>query len=441
MFNIEIERELEVGAKGGEWLAFADVDGDGEKEMVFRQSGGMFHSDVYKQSGHGYITDANQDLLQLTCMRQDGELLWRRGEPWRQEKPYNSHGGKEMTALADVDGDGKLELFYLYKDKLYVLDAKTGERLRDLPVPTDALNIIVFQRLGQGQMNLLLKADGRSPYGYGSPLLAYDADLNRLWMDEGGNGHAICCRDVDGDGADEILEGYRVIDDDGAICWSHDWPSHADDITVEDINEDGIEEVIYCTDNEDFIITDVDGQILLHRTDFPHPQKTSVGHFVAEQPGYQLFMNNRATHGGSVMMDCEGNVLWRFPCNGYSSTLPNPTGQGLDLILFRPGPGRCPLELQEALMAEAVEHGYDDLPIAGNAGFEPLILDGQGQILTRFPFLEASIDVTQWDIPPRLKSDHGAGFRILIEDVDGDGQDEFVFHNRHKVWFLRLHAD
>jgi len=126
MIHIEIERELEIGDKGGEWLAFADVDGDGKKEMIFRQSGGMFHSDVYKESGHGYITDANQDLLQFTCMRQDGEILWQQGEPWGQERPYNSHGGTDMTALGDVDGDGKSELFYLYKDKLYVADAETG---------------------------------------------------------------------------------------------------------------------------------------------------------------------------------------------------------------------------------------------------------------------------------------------------------------------------
>ncbi|NLS79524.1 MAG: hypothetical protein GXY76_19925 [Chloroflexi bacterium] len=438
MFDYRIVKVLEVGQNGGEWLKFADVDGDGQKEIVWRQSGGMFDSDAYKTSGHGYITDENQYLLQLTCMKQDGRILWQRGKPWTQERPYNTHGGNQMTAIRDINGDGRLELVYIFRGELHMLDAATGAHLRSIPLITDAISIIGFQGLGAAGCNIILKSIGTSPYGYGRPLLAYDADLNLLWQDTtGGNGHALVFRDVDGDGKDEILEGYRLIDDDGRVLWSHEWPSHADHIAVQDLDGDGVEEVVYCTDNEDFIIVNGRGEMLLHRTDFPHPQTTSIGRFVAGEPGYQIFMNNRATHGGAVMMDCHGRTLWDFPCNGYSETLPNPEPGGLDLILHKPGPGRLPAAIETALVQRAAELGYEGLPIQGNAGFEPFILDGEGRVLYTFPFLEASLDVTRWGIDPRLKMDHGAGFGLTIDDVDGDGVDEFVFANRWKAWFLK----
>jgi hypothetical protein len=39
---------IEVGRNGGESLYFYDVDGDGQKEMLFRQSAGLLAQEEYR---------------------------------------------------------------------------------------------------------------------------------------------------------------------------------------------------------------------------------------------------------------------------------------------------------------------------------------------------------------------------------------------------------
>jgi len=204
-----------------------------------------------------------------------------------------------------------------------------------------------------------------------------------------------------------------------------------------DINGDGVEEVIYCTDNEDFIIANVKGEHILTVEDFPHPQKVSIGKFMRDVPGKQLFMNNRATHGGAVMLDANGKILWDLPLNGYAQTLSGAGEDGLDLILFSPAPGRCPEALQEKLKVRAAELGYENLPISGNAGFEKLVIDGYGRILAKLPKVCDSIDVTKWGIPQHLKVDYGAGNELNILDLDGDGKLEYVFSDRWNLYIVK----
>lgn len=439
----QLVNHIKTGLNGGETLFFSDANNDGIKEIIIRQSGGFYDSKFYKDDLIKFtkyyhseqLTEENSLLLQLTCMTQQGQVLWQIGKPWLDERPYISHASKNMTAAADINNDGKSEVLYVLKDDLYLLDGETGKLISKAKLPTKSINSIKVQNMG-GCCNILLKCDGESDYGYGKPLLAYDNNLKFLWQrtDLIGSGHNMIVQDIDEDGRDEIFEGYNLLDHDGSTIWSYEATSHADQILVKDINNDKIAEVIYCTDGLDFLILDDKGSLLCKRDDFIHPQQVSLGNFIPDSDGMQLFLNNKASDGNSVMLDHRGRELWSFPCNGYAETIKSKEG---DLILFCPQPGRLPKEVQDAFIIRAKVLGYDSLPITKDCDAEPFILDGLGKIKYKFEQLNCNLDLDKWDLPRFIQNYFGAGFETLVNDIDNDGEDEIVIYNRQNIWIYK----
>lgn len=436
MFSIT--HAMDLGDNGGETILFADLNGDGERELVVRQSSEIYGSrqnrrPEFKEN----ISDENAHLFQLCALDWNGKLLWRTGSPWPHPTPYTAHGGTEMTRIVDADRDGKPEVLYLYRDTLVVLDAATGKVRRSVSLPTDALNIVHVQNLGADGYRYLLKSNSFSEWGYGQPLIVLDEEFRQIGEPRvvPGGGHNILLRDVDGDGKDEIFVGYTLLDHDYREMYAFDFGAHADSIYVRDINEDGTDEVIYNCDNERFVCVNVKGELLFEKTEFAHPQAAHIGKFMPEVPGLQIFMNNRGTHGGSFMMDCTGRVLWDFPCNGYSSLFKNPEPGGPDLMLHRPNPGRLAWnpELERSVMERARELGYGEMPIAKGSPHEPFVMDGHGRILYRFPSL-AELDLSRWGLPHAQHPATPPGYTIYTLDVDDCGKEELVFHNRYRMW-------
>ena len=113
-------RHIKTGLNGGETLFFTDVNNDGVKEIVIRQSGGFYDSKFYRDDlvkftkflGSEKLTEENSMLLQITCMTLQGEVLWQRGKPWQDERPY-IRMLPGMTAAADINSDGRLK-FYMF---------------------------------------------------------------------------------------------------------------------------------------------------------------------------------------------------------------------------------------------------------------------------------------------------------------------------------------
>lgn len=432
-------RHIKTGINGGETLFLADVNGDGKKEFIIRQSGGFYDSKFYRDDllrfteyyHSAELTEDNAQLLQLTCMSQEGDVLWQYGKPWTDERPYISHASKDMTTAADINNDGITEILYIRKDKLFVINGETGKYINSIQLPTEAFNLVTCQKMGD-HYHIIVKCNGESEYGYGKPLLAYDHNLDLLWQQEDmkGAGHNIVCMDVDGDGFDEIFEGYSLIDHDGTILWSHDFPSHADQIVVCDINGDGVVEVIYCTDFMDFFILDVHGKILFSSKEFIHPQQVSIGKF-EESDTYHIFLNNKACDGGSFMLDCNGKVVWDFPCNGYSYTIKS---QIKDYLLFCPQPGRLEEKDRTALIDRSRQLGYTHMPLSKGDNDQPFVIDGSGKICYQFDCLESCVDIDKWNLPRFIQNYYGAGFDAFIEDIDHDGEDEIILYNRKNIW-------
>lgn len=111
--------ELDVDGIGGNDLRVADLNSDGQLEIVLRQSMGQLRSEPHFErfGPRGWYTEEERRLHCLTAIDLDGNRLWQVGEPYRGEHPYCSHGSKGF-AVADLDGDGVAEVLSIDWDML-----------------------------------------------------------------------------------------------------------------------------------------------------------------------------------------------------------------------------------------------------------------------------------------------------------------------------------
>src|SRR5262249_51258707 len=66
-----------------------------------------------------------------------------------------------------------------------------------------------------------------------SHLWVYDRDLRPMWSSEHNTGHFSAFLDVDGDGREEVLTGYRLLGADGKVRWRReDLRDHADALAL-----------------------------------------------------------------------------------------------------------------------------------------------------------------------------------------------------------------
>ena len=272
----------------------ADLDGDGEYELVVMQSG---RAQDNSKSG---VTD--QHILQ--AYEFDGSLLW------EIQLGKNIRAGAHYTQFIvfDFDGDGRAELACKTADGatdatgkvigdpkadyvnagghvlrgpefLSLFDGATGKVLDTVPYeparhPTNPLEPTRDELKavwGDGNGNRsdrylggVAYLDGTRPslimargYYTRTCVAAWDVKNGKLvkrWFFDSNAGpesnrkyagqgnHALSVADVDNDGKDEIVYGAMVLDDDGTGLYSTGW-GHGDALHVSDLNWDnpGIE--------------------------------------------------------------------------------------------------------------------------------------------------------------------------------------------------------
>jgi hypothetical protein len=317
---VSLDREY-----GGHWVVAGDVDGDGEAEIVSAEN-------FNKDDVHYTSTAVAQKL--------DGTVLWRWGDPAIGRKTWHHD---VACQIHDWDGDGNNEVVLCTKGYLVELDGATGRERRRFHIPDDATDCLVFCNLtgGDRPTDVLVK----TRYGQ---IWAYNRAGDLLWTvaDPGGyrTAHQPCPIDLDGDGRDEVMAGYAMLNHDGSVRWVFESKKidqkrgHLDCARV--VRRGKTPEdwriVLTCCGANNIALVDGNGKVMWEVSGH-HFESVDVGRVLPGHPGPHLVVDiDHQPRGNSPIwvLEEEGKVLGRIVTD-YSRhhALLDWTGDGVEEIL------------------------------------------------------------------------------------------------------------
>ncbi|WP_340401487.1 hypothetical protein [Paenibacillus sp. FSL H8-0079] len=279
-------------------MLLGDLNGDGRLEMLLVQADGGI-DDRY----------VPHQVCCLTAFDLEGTLIWQVGTP---DPNAGGLGSDYPAQIADWDGDGNNEVLCVMDKRFLVLNGETGEikETRDLP-GDEAHDCIILANLtgNQQKMDIILKDRYKT-------LWALDHDFNLLWKHEGNPGHFPWVYDIDGDGKDEVMAGYDMLDHDGTLLWScQNLDDHADCIWFGDVDGDGQVEVVIG--GSVTVMMDRYGNEKWRYEDSIESQHIALGHFCTGMEGLQIAGLDRIVRGdehgkdGMFMLNSAGEEIWK----------------------------------------------------------------------------------------------------------------------------------
>ena len=122
MKNIDFKKTINISAAGsGCSIRLGDTDGDGRMEIVLAKPAPVSDERFF----------ANQ-VASITVYSVDDQLLWQVGNPETKQKCPDC---ELPIQIYDIDKDGKNEVIAVMEGSLYILDGKTSEVKKQLPLP------------------------------------------------------------------------------------------------------------------------------------------------------------------------------------------------------------------------------------------------------------------------------------------------------------------
>jgi len=264
---------------GGQWVVAGDVDDDGQVEIVSAEN-------VNKNDVHYTSTAVAQKL--------DGSVLWRWGNPDIGRKKWHHD---VACQIHDWDGDGKSEVVLCTKGYLVELDGATGRQRRRIAIADEATDCLLFANLtgGNRPTDVLVKTRYHQ-------IWAYDRAGNLLWTvrDPGGyrTAHQPRPIDLDGDGRDEIMAGYAMLNPDGSVRWVfkskkvNQARGHLDCCRVlrRGKTPEDFRLVLTCCGANNVALVDGNGRVLWEVSGH-HFESVDIGQIIPNHPAAQLLVD------------------------------------------------------------------------------------------------------------------------------------------------------
>ena len=362
-------------ASSGQWVVMGDVDGDGQVEVVSARNVTGRNAENTSDS---HYTSA------VVAQKLDGSVLWRWGDPTvgTREVAYDV-----ACQIYDWDGDGRNEVVLSTQGALVELDGATGKERRRLPLPPEAEDCLTFVNLSGGPRatDVLVK----TRYG---KIWAYDHTGRLLWTVDNPGGYRTSHQpfpvDIDGDGRDEIMAGYALLNPDGTVRWVLKSAKatlsngHLDCCRVLRAGKtpEEFRLVMTCCGANCLAVTDGTGKVLWEVTD-AHYESINVGKVRADVPGLQILVDGDHTPADkspTFLMDENGQLLGTINTSGSRMhKLVDFNGDGLDELVLANPPGlfdghgqriaRLPRGGWPLLIGDMTGDGIPDIALASSS--------------------------------------------------------------------------
>lgn len=286
--------------------------------------------------------------------------------------------------------------------RLWIADGCTGEIRTSIPTPRSRPSAArggrPYERILGDSIAIANLSGGPHPQEVllkdrYTNIWAFDRDLKELWYHECTTGHFPAVYDIDGDGCDEVMAGYSVLDQDGTLLWELPYGDHQDAIAIGPFDPDCPDTLLIglAAGEEGFILATAEGEVLAQHK-LGHAQKLAVANLRPDLPGLEYAVITFWGHPGiTAIFDCKGRMLSSFELVPHASPLMpvNWAGDGSELLF---------------LSAHPAEGG---------------LLDAQGHRAVMFP-------------------DDGHPFYCCTAlDLIGDGRDELLTWDTESIWVYR----
>ena len=288
---------------GGLWVVAGDIDCDGRVEIVSCEN--------HNEGDVHYTSTAVAQSL-------DGEVLWRWGQPEAGRKKWHHD---VACQIHDWDNDGKPEVVLCTKGFVVELDGASGEERRRFAIPDHATDCLVFCDLASNEY----RGDVLVKTRY-SQIWAYDRHGKRLWdvAMPGGyrTAHQPRPMDIDGDGREEILAGYAMLDPDGTVRWVFESEKvdqkcgHLDCARVVRKGQSPADWriALTCCGANNVAMVDGNGRVLWEVSGH-HFESLDVGRIFPDRPGPHIIVDvDHQPYGNSPIwiLDNNGKLLGRI---------------------------------------------------------------------------------------------------------------------------------
>lgn len=324
-------------------IRFGHLTGTREWYIVLAQAQKRVHRDAYAH------------ISCLTAIDLNGNILWQKGEPSEQSAILGKISADMPFQVYDINNDGKDEVIWGCNFEIQILDGATGEVIKSAKTPlSDDMDhtligvpyqIYAFDRINPDGIRIANFSGNAHP----SDILikdrycriyALNSDLDVMWKYKSSKntGHFPLALDVNGDGHDEVLCGYTLLDHLGNPIWTLPIEAdHTDEIVAGKWMEGSEKGYFACVSGtQGFFLADFQGNIVMHDY-IGHAQRISVGNYCPDMPGFQLIVSNFWGHQGILYLyDSKGTPIWEMEneTNGNILAPVNWKGDGSDLILL-----------------------------------------------------------------------------------------------------------
>ncbi len=302
--------------------------------------------------------DAYAHMNCITAIDLDGNILWQFGEPSANSKQIGKVSADLPLQVYDIDGDGVDEVICGRNFEILILDGRTGEVKKRAKTPLSddddstllgpPYKIYAFDRINPDGIRICNFSGKERP----SDILikdrycrvyALDSDLNLLFKYKSpkNTGHYPYAIDINGDGHDELLCGYTMLDHTGKEMWTYPIDKdHTDEIVPGKFVTGSDKGYFACVSGSmGFFIGDFEGNIVA-RDFIGHAQRISVAQY-RKGGEFQIAVSNFWGHQGVIYLyDCHGNLIWEMEneMNGNILAPVNWSGAREQLILTNADP-------------------------------------------------------------------------------------------------------